>query len=110
MFPRSSDPSNASVQATDAADYAPVHTISFGDILARNNLKRVDLLKLDCEGAEYPIILESPTEAWSAIQEMKLEYHLGNHEQLVERLRQLGFTLQSHRPTTSSVGHLWLSR
>lgn len=55
---------------------------------------RVDLLKLDCEGAEWSI-LDSPTD-WTAIRWITMEYHLwarpgGDHAAPVVLLKSLGF-------------------
>ena len=52
-----------------------VPAISLAEILRVNGLGKVDLLKLDCEGSEYPIIYDSPKELWSAVHAIFLEVH-----------------------------------
>lgn len=61
-------------------------------------LPRVDLLKLDCEGAEYPILLGADDETLRRIERIRLEFHdLGPErgersiENLSSRLAAAGF-------------------
>jgi FkbM family methyltransferase len=58
----------------------------------------VDLLKLDCEGAEWEMFAE--THCWKAIRELRMEYHLFNgktHADLVQALGAIGFQIHWHR-------------
>lgn len=61
----------------DALNAASVRVpaVSLAQILEQNALTRVDLLKLDCEGSEYPIIYESPKSLWASVQSLFLEVH-----------------------------------
>jgi len=52
-----------------------IDTISLTQIIKQNNLAKVDLLKLDCEGSEYPILYDSPEEIWNCIKAMTIETH-----------------------------------
>ncbi len=52
-----------------------VRAISLSQIMSDNNLDRIDFLKLDCEGSEYPIIYDSPAEIWKKIDSIFLEVH-----------------------------------
>ncbi len=52
-----------------------VPAISLEQIVSQNNLQRVDLLKVDCEGSEYPIIYETPSHVWEKIQQLTIEVH-----------------------------------
>ena len=59
----------------------------------------VDLLKLDCEGGEWPLLADH--EVWASVKNVTFEYHLWattdvTHEDVVRRLRQLGFSIASH--------------
>ena len=45
------------------------------EALQEQGLDTVDLLKLDCEGSEYPIIYESPRELWRGVRAIFLEVH-----------------------------------
>lgn len=67
--------------------------VSLQDVLEKVG-GRIDLLKLDCEGAEWPI-LESKVD-WPAIRWLTLEYHLwakpnSSHQTPIEALGVLGF-------------------
>ena len=42
---------------------------------SRNALERVDLLKMDCEGAEYEILYGTPDRYLERIREIRMEYH-----------------------------------
>lgn len=52
-----------------------VPTFSLSDVLSQNNLESVDVLKLDCEGAEYAIIEHSPKAVLQRIRVIMMEFH-----------------------------------
>ncbi|GAA0529341.1 FkbM family methyltransferase [Chitinophaga japonensis] len=54
---------------------AKVPCISLSEILFSNNLVKVDLVKVDCEGSEYPIIYETAPQLWEKIDRMAIEVH-----------------------------------
>ncbi len=45
------------------------------EIFQENAVDRCDLLKLDCEGAEYEILEAIPRDLWPLIARVALEYH-----------------------------------
>jgi FkbM family methyltransferase len=80
---------------------AEVPCISLAEILASNQLSKVDLVKVDCEGSEYPIIYESPPHVWEKIDRMAIEVHNLDKEQrnmacLEGYLASLGYTLKNY--------------
>ena len=92
-------------------DYELVETIGLADIINRFSIERIDLLKMDCEGAEYGIVLQSPDWVWSRVGEIRLEYHQGRYQELAEHLQSRGFRVNFLSHTTGEeVGHLRLSR
>lgn len=69
---------------------------SLSDVISDNKLTKIDLLKLDCEGAEYNILYSLPKEAYAQINCISLETHEGNgakehHRELVAHLKSLGY-------------------
>lgn len=79
--------------------------------LRRRVGERVDICKLDCEGAEYGIVCDTPAEVWAGVDNVVLEYHPvpgRSWEQLRSRLLDLGYRMQWHRPGVRGVA--WFSR
>jgi FkbM family methyltransferase len=67
----------------------------------------VDLLKLDCEGAEWEIF--RATNAWKRIRNVRMEYHLFQGEtvaQVEQTLNGLGFDIVRLQPATG-FGMVW---
>jgi len=56
-------------------DRVPIVSAALGDIVRRLGIDRLDLLKLDCEGAEYDILLNSPPDVIEQVQRIVMEYH-----------------------------------
>jgi len=52
-----------------------VKTISLKNIFTEHKIKTCDLLKLDCEGAEFAILQSAPLEILKKIKNIFLEYH-----------------------------------
>ncbi|MEX0887796.1 MAG: FkbM family methyltransferase [Patescibacteria group bacterium] len=102
-----------------------VGCVTLADIFRQHRLKAIDLLKLDCEGAEYEILYRTPAEILQKIKEIRLEYHvlpargearLGqpgkrtNPEDLTEFLLRQGFALVHQRRDAPISGILWFRR
>jgi|GEM_PF-445734 len=66
-----------------------------------------DIVKLDCEGGEYPAVLSSALETWKGLEEVLIEYH-PNHEHTFEeirsRLEEAGLVLAWHDPNDEVPG------
>ena len=74
-----------------------VPAISLQEIINSNHLQHVDLVKVDCEGSEYPIIYETPAAIWDKINMLTIEVHnldkeLRNTEFLSQFLQKKGYT------------------
>jgi FkbM family methyltransferase len=77
-----------------------VPAISLQEIISGNGFNRIDLLKVDCEGSEYPIIYETPAALWSKINRLTIEVHnlddeKRNHNYLGKFLQQQGYEVES---------------
>jgi len=80
-----------------------VDTLSFKDIFAKNKLKKVNFLKMDVEGAEYNIILNSPPKLLKKIDKIALEFHDNlphghNYKELIAYLQKNGFHVKVSAP------------
>lgn len=76
-----------------------IQTTTLQNIFDENKLITCDVLKLDCEGAEYDILYNLPTEYLKKIQNIVMEYHNineqtnENHNALRKFLTDNGFTV-----------------
>lgn len=52
-----------------------IEVVTLEDLFEITNVKKIDFMKIDCEGAEYPFILESNTEFIKKINTISLEFH-----------------------------------
>jgi len=71
----------------------------------------VDLLKLDCEGAEWQIFRQS--RHWDKIHNLRMEYHLFRGEsrnELFDTLSKLGFRVLHEKSTQRLCGIVWAAR
>jgi 16S rRNA G966 N2-methylase RsmD len=57
-----------------------------------------DILKIDCEGCEYDIILNSPSSLISSFNYIFIEYHHG-YKNIKDKLETCGFEVKVSRPT-----------
>ncbi len=77
----------------------PVEVFSLKTVMQLMGLTRIDLLKLDIEGAEFSLIAETPDEVLTSIAQLTVEFHdflpefanLGLYEAARARLEHLGF-------------------
>ena len=84
-----------------------VPSITLSDIFKEQSISKCNLLKMDCEGAEYDIIYSCPLECLSKIDQIAMEVHGGagprqNIESLETYFNEQGF-ITRRRP----VGMLW---
>ncbi len=75
-------------------------------------IARCDFLKIDCEGAEFEILLGLPDSALARIARIALEYHdhvtLHSHEELARFLEARGFLVRIHpSPAWRELGFLY---
>ncbi|MGB7572708.1 MAG: FkbM family methyltransferase [Thermodesulfobacteriota bacterium] len=86
-----------------------IPTISVEDIIRREDLPRIDFLKLDCEGAEHDILRNISFETAAKILGIAMETHSvppGFSIDIPNRLRELGFEVKMSR----NGGYLYARR
>lgn len=96
----------------DAAAGAQEVTIMTLEVLLdKCGMQRVDLLKMDCEGAEYEALRACSRESLDRIERIVLEYHPnGDHRELVKLLHDARFRLVRHRVNGRGTGILEFAR
>ncbi|MBO9200149.1 MULTISPECIES: FkbM family methyltransferase [Niastella] len=82
--------------------------VSFNKVIERAG-GQIDLLKLDCEGGEWPLL--QMTELWKCVRAITMEYHLWAKpemtiEKLVNELTSMGFEIIKISQLSESFGML----
>lgn len=93
----------------------PVRAFSLADAFAMLGMESCDLLKLDCEGAEYPILFGTPQPVLEMIQHIVMEYHDNilphDHNDLARFLNERGFRVETFpNPVHAHLGYLRATR
>jgi FkbM family methyltransferase len=92
-----------------------VEVVAFEEVMSRLG-ERASLVKLDCEGSEYGIALDTPEVAWRGVEQVLLEYEEPvdgrSWSGLRNGLEALGFEVRWHerRPEEPDVGMAYLVR
>jgi FkbM family methyltransferase len=98
------DPSGAALVSVPCRTFAGVVEDAGG---------RVDLVKLDTEGAEYAIVLGSSPSDWAGVRTLVMEYHdVPGHSwaELSAFLADAGLHEVAHQPAGPRQGTVWLRR
>jgi FkbM family methyltransferase len=92
--------------------YEMVDSITLEEIIKTNRIEHVDLLKMDCEGAEYEIVSSLTNDICMKIDEIRMECHGKTIDGIVDDLRNFGFnvTLKKQCSNTNLVWKLWLTK
>jgi len=88
---------------------------SLAALLEEMEVGRCDLLKMDCEGAEYETLMSAEDATLGKIENLSLEYHdlftRHEHGQLVGFLQGKGYLVQTMpSPAHPEIGYLFASR
>lgn len=94
---------------------AAIPVITLAEILDRLPDGRCNLMKIDCEGCEFDLLLNSPPELLSRIDRLTIETHDGftdfSANQLAVYLGQQGFTVQQKsNPVHNYLGFIYAER
>ncbi|MCM8800643.1 MAG: FkbM family methyltransferase [Candidatus Omnitrophica bacterium] len=84
---------------TNQAKTISLRIVSFFKLI--ENMERIDILKMDCEGAEFPAIFSCPTETLKKIKIILIEYHK-DPAPLIEHLNNSGFKVKIENWTRSA--------
>jgi FkbM family methyltransferase len=102
------EPSQSRSVPSGAREGEPCAAWSLADAFDRCGVEQCDLLKLDCEGAEFSILLDADPDVLARVRQIRLEYHDGigprTHRDLMRALDLAGFYV-SDRPSPVH-GHL----
>ena len=100
-----------SVQTRSRVDVeGKIPAIAFRKVIQRLG-GNVDLVKLDCEGAEW--LLFEDAEPWQAVQNVSMEYHLWpnhTHNEIKCVLENLGFSIEKQKRIARDYGLIIASR
>jgi len=88
-----------------------VRALSMADAFEMLGIESCDLLKLDCEGAEYAILFDTPQPVLERVQRIVMEYHDNivqhTHHDLARFLNDRGFRVETFpNPVHSYLGYL----
>jgi FkbM family methyltransferase len=95
---------------THRSEQGEIQCVSFASAVARLN-GAVDLVKLDCEGAEWEILQDEA--AWKNVRNLTMEFHLWagyKLEELKARITGLGFQIRCAEMTGPDFGILVAAR
>ncbi len=93
---------NHSFFGKDQNNSKTVPTLSLKHFIEQQQLEKIDFLKLDCEGAEFPILLAADADDLAIIQTIAMEFHDLPQQgyaswQLVQHLRRHGFRIVKYQ-------------
>jgi FkbM family methyltransferase len=89
----------------DAASGFAVEGVSLETLFEREKIDRVDMLKMDIEGAEHDVLLSAPKAVLRRITSLALEYHPNaSKEPLFRALNAAGFDLVRDNPVAPNSG------
>lgn len=105
------EPLQFGTAAPDTAQGLSVPALSLADALERAG-GRCDLMKMDCEGAEYGILYNAPDASLRQVRRIVMEYHESSpphtRSDLVAFLTGKGFYVQTHpNPVHTHLGFLY---
>ncbi len=56
-------------------DEKEINTITLQNIFEKYKIEKIDFLKMDCEGAEFEIVMNTPSIILDKIQKISMEIH-----------------------------------
>lgn len=91
-----------------------INTISFARLMRKHNIRNIDLLKVDCEGAEGELFSSLSSKIMNRINNISLEFHDNcsslSHQQFETLLQNAGFLTSLDWDGQSPFGYLYATR
>ena len=103
---------NGLTAPADSGELVTVPCLGFAEVLQMAG-GRVDLVKMDAEGAEFDVILNSSPNDWSSVRAVVMEYHPlagARWESIVEFLAAVGLEMTRDDPIVPGLGTAWFRR
>ena len=100
------------ITAPEGATQIEVPCVTVADAFASAGVG-VEVVKIDTEGAEYDMVLNSHADAWAGVRRVVMEYHdVAGHSwsELEAFFATAGLMTIAHEPVSSRQGTVWLSR
>ncbi len=101
----------------DGSTFRPVakcQAVTLDELFRRHDVRRCGFLKIDCEGAEYEVLLNAQGETLQKVDRIAMEYHVGFNEhrpaELVEYLGGHGFEVECLPEFEVGAGYLYATR
>lgn len=114
LFSFDDEPDQTSIYNMGGSKKEVVDTVTLEEIFRRHAIQACDFLKMDCEGAEYEILFNTPDAVLGAIRRIALEWHRFEEshqpQELAAFLRGKGFTLIEPEDWTARAGYLFARR
>lgn len=102
---------NSSIAVDDSQGQTEdVRTTTLNEIVERFQLDSVSVLKMDCEGSEYPILLDTPNLNLAPVQAIRMEYHQGQVTELQDTMSAAGLKITQHTVVNPHHGQLCFER
>jgi len=107
----SDDYSGHSILSNQKSSSEIIDSILLKEIFDQNKIDVCNLLKLDCEGAEYGIIESLPDAYFKKIKKIVIEYHFADSKpelshELIKKLRDMKFNI-TLKPHSNDMGFLF---
>lgn len=108
----SGDSQSSSLQAVKETS---IPVITLEQVVEEKVGRKIDLMKLDCEGAEYQIFLNQDAKIFKKIDRIIMEFHdldeQRNHRVLVKLFEELGYKVSLHdNRVHQNLGYLYAER
>ena len=93
---------------------AKIAVLTLQDLFEQFDVQVCNLLKLDCEGAEYEILFNASGDALDRVEAITMEYHVGLNEytpdQLTRFLESRGFSVKQTPLLDEEGGYLYATK